>query len=53
MVLQVSVDAILDQPPATSLESQHLKFKSWGKDDRELSHEIADAVHGTGRRITP
>jgi hypothetical protein len=28
--------------PAAELESQQLEFKSWCKDDRELSHEIAD-----------
>ena len=30
--------------PAGSLESQQLEFKSWCKDERELSHEIADAA---------
>jgi len=30
--------------PAASVESQQLEFKSWCKDDRELSREIADAA---------
>jgi predicted HTH transcriptional regulator len=29
---------------AATLESQQLEFKSWCKDDRELSHEVADAA---------
>ncbi len=29
---------------ASTLESQQLEFKSWCKDDRELSHEVADAA---------
>ena len=40
------LESILDQlmlMPAASIESQQLEFKSWCKDDRELSHEIADA----------
>lgn len=41
------VESILDQLRVTSaaeLESQQLEFKSWCKDERELSHEIADAA---------
>lgn len=41
------VESILDQlmvMPAASVESQQLEFKSWCKDDRELSREIADAA---------
>src|SRR5260370_15324596 len=41
------VESILDQltvTPAAELESQQLEFKSWCKDERELSHEIADAT---------
>ena len=41
------VESILDQlmvRPAATVESQQLEFKSWCKDDRELSHEIADAA---------
>jgi predicted HTH transcriptional regulator len=30
--------------PAASVEPQQLEFKSWCKDDRELSREIADAA---------
>ena len=41
------VESILGQlmvTPAAKLESQQLEFKSWCKDERELSHEIADAA---------
>jgi ATP-dependent DNA helicase RecG len=41
------VESILDQlmvTPAGELESQQLEFKSWCKDDRDLSREISDAA---------
>jgi hypothetical protein len=41
------VESILDQLtciPAAELESLQLEFKSWCKNEHDLSHEIADAT---------